>query len=61
MSVRLHNERSARHWRREGKFGPRGVIRTRSELVTSPDWRRKMAELKEARDLYLDVLRGLDR
>ena len=60
MNGRLLKERSPHHSRRMGKFGPLGVIRKRSELLGCPDRRKKLAALKAARDLYMDIMCGMD-
>ena len=59
MKDQKSRERAARHWRRGGKFGPRGVFLSPTELYGRPDGRQKRAELKAARELCADVMRGL--
>jgi len=59
MKDQKSRERSARHWRNEGKFGPRGVFLSLSDLCFRSDGRQKRAALKAARELCADVVRGL--
>jgi len=60
MRERVFTKQSSHQSRRMGKFGPLGVIRKRSDLLMCPDRRKKLAALKAARDLYMDIMCGMD-